>query len=210
MQIHEVTIQENKVWDATKKGWNAVKDITKSAAGAFGDELETLAFGSPVSGSAPTLPPELKKKIDALKKGGPALTAQELKQVNDYLVSIGEKPITDADLVPAAATNQPPLATSSTAPAPSKITYKNITAPAKQADYVQRPMSYKTGNVPPSAIPQVKVTPKPVVDPAAKPVVYTLDGQPLNPSNPIHAKLIAQMQAAGVTNASAPDQKIKK
>jgi len=42
----------------------------------------------------------------------------------------------------------------------------------------------------------------PGVNPAAAPVVYTLDGNPLNPSNPIHAKLIAQMQAAGVTRAS--------
>jgi hypothetical protein len=202
MQIHEVTIRENKAWDATKnaakKGWNVVKDITKNAAGAFGDELDTLAFGSPVSGSVPKLPDELQKKVDAMRKGGPALTAQELKQVNDYLVSIGEKPITAADLARPAATNQPPLATSSTAPAPSKITYKNITAPAKQADYVQKPMSYKTGNVPPGAIPQVKTTPK--VNPAAAPVPYMFNGRKLDPNNVKDAQIIATLQAAGVTS----------
>ena len=204
MQIHEVTIQENKIWDATKKGWNAAKDITKSAAGAFGDELETVAFGSPVSKygneQTPELPLELLKKATASLQGGPALTAQELKQVNDYLVSKGEKPITAANL--AAATNQPPLATSSTAPAPSKITYKNTTPPAKRTDYVQRPMSYKTGNVPPSAIPQIKATPKPVVNPTAPPKPYYLNGQQLDPSNPNDAYYIKQLQAQGVTSGT--------
>jgi len=193
-----------------------IHEVTKRPGGfgsAIGDELETLAFGSPTTkydelepAAKPSI--ELMKKATASLQGGPALTAQELKQVNDYRVSKGEKPITAANL--AAATNQPPMATSSTAPAPSKITYKNITPTAKRTDYVQKPMTYKIGNVPPSAIPQVKATPKPVVNPAAKPVVYTQDGQPLNPNNPIHAKLIAQMQSAGVTNASAPDQKTKK
>jgi hypothetical protein len=193
-----------------------IHEVTKRPGGfgsAIGDELETLAFGSPTTkydelepAAKPSI--ELMKKATASLQGGPALTAQELKQVNDYRVSKGEKPITAANL--AAATNQPPMATSSTAPAPSKITYKNITPTAKRTDYVQKPMTYKIGNVPPSAIPQVKATPKPVVNPAAKPVVYTLAGQPLNPNNPIHAKLIAQMQSAGVTNASAPDQKTKK
>ena len=193
-----------------------IHEVTKRPGGfgsAIGDELETLAFGSPTTkydelepAAKPSI--ELMKKATASLQGGPALTAQELKQVNDYRVSKGEKPITAANL--AAATNQPPMATSSTAPAPSKITYKNITPTAKRTDYVQKPMTYKIGNVPPSAIPQVKATPNPVVNPAAKPVVYTLAGQPLNPNNPIHAKLIAQMQSAGVTNASAPDQKTKK
>jgi hypothetical protein len=196
MQIHEVTAGQLKA--GAKKIGAGAWDLTKGVASGIGDELETLAFGSPISNSISSLPPELQKKLEAMRKGGPALTAQELKQVNDHLVSIGEKPITAADLAPPAATNQPPLATSSTAPAPSKITYKNITAPAKQADYVQKPMSYKTGNVPSGAIPQVKTTPK--VNPAAAPVPYTFNGRKLDPNNVKDAQIIATLQAAGVTS----------
>jgi hypothetical protein len=196
MQIHEVTAGQLKA--GAKKIGAGAWDLTKGVASGIGDELETLAFGSPISNSISNLPPALQKKLDAMSKGGPALTAQELKQVNDHLVSVGEKPITAADLAPPAAANQPPLATSSTAPAPSKITYKNITAPAKQADYVQKPMSYKTGNVPPGAIPQVKTTPK--VNPAAAPVPYTFNGRKLDPNNVKDAQIIATLQAAGVTS----------
>jgi hypothetical protein len=63
-----------------------------------------------------------------------------------------------------------------------------------------------TVNAPVATVPNMPVTvpPKPaapVVNPAAKPEVYVWDGQPLNPKNPVHARLIAQMQAAGVTKA---------
>jgi hypothetical protein len=49
--------------------------------------------------------------------------------------------------------------------------------------------------------------PAPVVNPAAIPQQYTLDGNPLDPKNPIHAKLIAQMQSQGVINATTPTAK---
>jgi hypothetical protein len=63
-----------------------------------------------------------------------------------------------------------------------------------------------TVNAPVATVPNMPATvpPKPaapVVNPAAKPEVYVWDGQPLNPKNPVHARLIAQMQAAGVTKA---------
>jgi hypothetical protein len=47
----------------------------------------------------------------------------------------------------------------------------------------------------------------PAVKPAVAPQQYTLDNKPLDPKNPIHAKLIAQMQAQGVTNATTPAAK---
>jgi hypothetical protein len=47
----------------------------------------------------------------------------------------------------------------------------------------------------------------PKINPAATPQQYTLDGNPLDPKNPIHAKLIAQMQSQGVINATTPTAK---
>jgi hypothetical protein len=41
----------------------------------------------------------------------------------------------------------------------------------------------------------------PAVNPAAPPEVYYLDNRPLNPNNPIHSKLIAQLQQQGITQA---------
>jgi hypothetical protein len=41
----------------------------------------------------------------------------------------------------------------------------------------------------------------PAVNPAKPPQVYTFDGRALNPNNPNDAKIIKQLQAAGVTSA---------
>jgi hypothetical protein len=69
-----------------------------------------------------------------------------------------------------------------------------------------------TVNAPVATVPNMPTTlpPKPaapVVNPAAKPEVYVWDGQPLNPKNPVHARLIAKMQAAGVTKAKTREPK---
>jgi hypothetical protein len=57
-----------------------------------------------------------------------------------------------------------------------------------------------TTNAPAATVPAVG-TYTPPVNPAAPPEIYYLDNQPLNPNNPIHARLIAQMQQQGITQA---------
>jgi hypothetical protein len=200
MQIHEVTAGQLKA--GAKKIGAGAWDLTKGVASGIGDELETLAFGSPISNSISNLPPVLQKKLDAMSKGGPALTAQELKQVNDHLVSVGEKPITAADLAPPAAT-KPPLK-------PVGFNAANIMQQPGMQKYAEKPKpNYaQTGQVnykPATVTVNSPATPK--VNPAATPQQYTLDGNPLDPKNPIHAKLIAQMQSQGVINATTPTAK---
>ena len=181
-----------------------IYEVTQKSGGfgsAIGDELETLAFGSPTTKydelepkTKPSL--ELMKKATASLQGGPALTAQELKQVNDYRVSNGEKPITAANL--AAAANQPPLATSSTAQSPEQIrkAKQAITAKAAQDQMAGKP---PVANQPAAAAPSAAVTP---VDPTVPPKPYYLNGRQLDPSNPSDAYYIKQLQAQGVTSGT--------
>jgi hypothetical protein len=59
-----------------------------------------------------------------------------------------------------------------------------------------------TTNAPTATVPNMPPRlPAANVNPAAKPVIYTLDDVPLNPNNPIHSRLIAQMQQQGITQA---------
>jgi hypothetical protein len=55
--------------------------------------------------------------------------------------------------------------------------------------------------VPQAMVPNIATPPVPAVNPAAEPEVYYLDNKPLNPNNPIHSRLIAQMQQQGITQA---------
>jgi len=138
MQIHEVTAGQLKA--GAKKIGAGAWDLTKGVASGIGDELETMAFGSPISRydtSEPATEPslELMKKATASLQGGPALTAQELKQVNDYRVSKGQKPITAANL--AAATDQATTTTQS--PEQIRKAKQAITAKAAQDQMAGKP-----------------------------------------------------------------------
>jgi hypothetical protein len=89
-----------------------------------------------------------------------------------------------------------------------------VPAPDSTPNFGQGNVKQATVNAPVAAVPAIRpyvpqsssadtATPAqaPAVDPAKPPEVYTLDGQPLNPNNPIHSRLIAQMQQQGITQA---------
>jgi hypothetical protein len=89
-----------------------------------------------------------------------------------------------------------------------------VQAPDPTPNFSQGKTKQATVNVPVAAVPAVRpyvpqasstdtTTPTrvPAVNPAKPSEVYTLDGQPLNPNNPIHSRLIAQMQQQGITQA---------
>jgi hypothetical protein len=205
MQIHEVTAGQLKA--GAKKIGAGAWDLTKGVASGIGDELETMAFGSPISRydtSEPATEPslELIKKATASLQGGPALTAQELKQVNDYRVSKGQKPITAANLAAATTTaTAPPPANTKTTVTPQNFNAANIMQQPGMQKYAEKPkpnyaqtgqMNYKPATVTTNAAPKV--------NPAAAPVIYTLDGRSLDPKNLGDAGVIKQLQAQGLTS----------
>jgi hypothetical protein len=166
MQIHEVTAGQIKA--SAKKIGSGVWDLTKGVASGIGDELETMAFGSPLSRTN-TSADELPAKV------APATA-------------------------PAA---KPPLK-------PVGFNAANIMQQSGMQKYAEKPKpNYaQTGqvNYKPATV-TVNSPGAPKVNAAATPQQYTLDGNPLDPKNPIHAKLIAQMQSQGVINATTPTAK---
>jgi len=251
MQIHEITaLNEGARWDATK-------NFAKSLGSAAADELENLAFGSPVTDYS-KVEPKPKDQGPTADQYSAAEKARKEKQ------ELGAKAAQD-QMAPfskfqPAAKSAPGTQVATTTPDPEvldpltkptqrytgidnnnviDVDAQEVPDPAKVAKLPQpapaqlakptaqlpRPVAapnfaqtnrtkYQpaTVNAPVATVPNMPPTlptkpAAPVVNPAAKPEVYVWGGQPLNPKNPVHARLIAKMQAAGVTKAKTREPK---
>lgn len=188
-----------------------IHEVTQRPGGfgsAIGDELENLAFGSPATrynelspkarprAQGPTTDQYAAAEKARLDKQGPAIQAAQ-DQMTPAAKPTPNNQTTVADADPEVLD---PLAK----PAQKYTGINNnnvidvdarvVSDPSKIAK-LPKPATVNTP-VATAALPAA-----PVADPAAEPEVYVWDGQPLNPKNPVHARLIAQMQAAGVTKA---------
>lgn len=241
-----------------------IHEVTQRPGGfgsAIGDELETLAFGSPITKYDELAPKATPKdqgptadQYSAAEKTRLDKQAAAAKAAQDQMAPFSKfqpaakpapstqvatttpdpevlDPVAKAAQTPAAArpgdvidvdarvVSDPAKIAKLPQPAPAQLPRPAAQLPASAApaqlprpvvpNYAQtNKVGYRpaTVNAPVAAVPNMPPTvpPKPaapVVNPAAKPEVYVWDGQPLNPKNPVHARLIAQMQAAGVTKA---------
>jgi len=233
MQIHEVTQRSGGFGSAV--------------GSAVGDELETLAFGSPITKydkldpTSKLAQPNAQRSTadqyaaaEKIRKDKLAANTKVAQNQMTAKLAAGSVPNSQMTNTPADPEVLDPVAkpaqkytginnnnvidvdarvvpdTAQVAklpqPAPAQLP-----KPAAAPNFIQtNRVKYQpaTVNAPVANVPNVSSRPTiskpaaPVVNPAAAPVVYSLDGQPLNPNNPVHAKLIAQLQSAGVTKAN--------
>lgn len=213
MQIHEITIQENLGSELLKGIGRAARDQLIQKATGVGDPYQKTDMTDYVdpnavktsAASKPAKPSSLSPvgfnasnvlNLPGIKQ--PATSSpQSPEQIRQAKQAVAAQ--VARDQLAGKTTTQPTVTPAATSEKPGFLK----TASDKIADKAKN----QPATVAPIATPTAAA---PLVNPAAKPEVYTLDGQPLNPSNPIHAKLIAQMQAAGVTKSRSPDQKTKK
>jgi len=190
MQIHEVTAGQIKA-GAKKIGtgaWNAAKNAGSAVGSAVGDELERLAFGSTVTDYSQADPAKAKTAAQPKTQGPTADQYSAAEKIRKAKLAANAKAAQDqmAGKLPVA--NQPAAATP---PAP-------VTPAPGAAAFGQMAQQLTTN---PAA------TPAPKVNPAAAPVPYMFDGRKLNPNNANDARIIASLQAQGVTSATTAQVK---
>ena len=132
---------------------------------------------------------ELLKKATTSLQGGPALSAQELKQVNDYRVSTGAKPI-PAQAQPAG------FNASNVMNLPGMEKYAKPPVPAKAPNFAG-PGGY--GKVTTSFKPVTPPAPKVPVTPAAPKQPITIGGQKILPTDPAYDKIMGKTTVESLT-----------
>jgi hypothetical protein len=174
-------------------------DKQAAAAKAAQDQMVPFSKFQPAAGTAPrtqmatTTPgPEV---LDPLVKPAQRYTGINNNNVIDVDARVVPDPTKAATLPKPAATLPKPAAT---LPKPAAKLPAPVTPAPGAAAFGQMAQQLTT---------KPAATPAPKVNPAAAPVPYMFDGRKLNPSNPNDARIIAALQAQGVTSATTAQVK---